>query len=89
MIGRTMEQGQHCLIDPLENLPVEMLLKKITKLLKIGNQFEAKELWASYLQHVKGMQITPDETFDVFGSENQMLFQHLKERQEINCTSVC
>jgi len=80
----------HFLIDPLENLPVEMLLKKITKLLKIGNQSEAKELWASYLQHFKGMQIlTPDETFDVFGSENQMLFQYLKERQEINCTAVC
>ncbi len=80
----------HCLVDPLENLPVEMLLKKIIMLLKIRNQSEAKELWASYLQHVKGMQIlTHDKTFDVLGSEKQMLFQHLKELQEINCTAVC
>ncbi len=33
--------------------------------------------------------LTPDESFDVFGSENQMLFQHLKELQEIKCTAVC
>jgi hypothetical protein len=78
------------LVDFMENLPVEILLKSIITLLKDGNQSQAKVLWASYLQDVKKIQVLRSEqSFNVFGSESQMLFQHLKELQEINCTAIC